>query len=355
MTVAALDDRLTSTVALLRAGGVVAFPTETVYGLGADVSNPAALRRVFEIKGRPTDHPLIVHIAAASELPRWAREVPEQAWRLAEEFWPGPLTLILPRSECVSDSVTGGQDTVGLRVPDHPLALALLKALAPEKALAAPSANRFGRVSPTSAAHVCEELGDAVDMILDGGSCEVGLESTIVGFTGETAVILRPGGIPLGALAKVLDGSIAVSGDAKRAMRVPGSLSSHYSPATPLELQPCHDLVRRAFELEASGLRIALMGWSSEYMRQARNPENIKAMHFPMPAEPLDYGRKLYATLRFIDHQNFDHLLVEAPPDEPDWMAVADRLRRASSVRDGQTDHNVMQAGNGKTHEVANG
>lgn len=173
---------------LLRAGGVVAFPTETVYGLGADATDPEAVRKIFEIKGRPADHPLIVHISNATLLDQWAREIPEAARRLAERFWPGPLTLILLRSSHVSDAVTGGQDTVGLRVPDHPVALALLQELGPEKALAAPSANRFGRISPTTAAHVRAELSEGVSMVLDGGPCRVGP----TGFTPPCASSMAP-------------------------------------------------------------------------------------------------------------------------------------------------------------------
>lgn len=321
--------------ALLRAGGVVAFPTETVYGLGADISHASAIRRIFEIKNRPADHPLIVHIASSSQLSRWAGEVPEQARQLAEHLWPGPLTLILPRSQRVSESVTGGQDTVGLRVPDHPVALALLNALGPERALAAPSANRFGRVSPTTSDHVHEELGDAVDMVLEGGPCRVGLESTIIGFEGKTAVVLRPGGIPLAALTDVLKGGIVVPESAKlagRTVRVPGALSSHYAPLTPLELRSSADIGRRALELEAEGLRVGVMEWSGRCCQSLRytGPDRKRIVHVPMPAEPEDYGRKLYATLRRYDRDGIDRLLIEVVPEDSAWMAIADRLRRAS-------------------------
>ncbi|MEP7371596.1 MAG: L-threonylcarbamoyladenylate synthase [Nitrosospira sp.] len=328
MTIPEPHSQITAAAALLRAGGVVAFPTETVYGLGADISSPSAVQRLFEIKKRPVDHPLIVHFAGSSHLQCWAQEVPEQAWQLAECFWPGPLTLVLRRSRHVPESVTGGQDTVGLRVPDHPVALALLNALGPEKALAAPSANRFGRISPTTAAHVREELGESVDMILDGGPCRVGLESTIVGFDGETAVILRSGGIPLPALAEVLKGRVTLSsGQEKRAVRVPGALKSHYAPETPLELWPSRLLSHRALQLAAKGLRVAVIAWSDQQIDHA---ENKNMAHFSMPAEPAGYGRLLYGTLRRFDHERFDRLLVEAPPDKPGWMAIADRLQRAS-------------------------
>jgi L-threonylcarbamoyladenylate synthase len=340
MTVLATHSEITAAAALLRAGGVVAFPTETVYGLGATISNPSAIQRIFEIKGRPFDHPLIVHIADSSKLQYWTEKVPEQAWELAEHFWPGPLTLILPRSSRVPGNVTGGQDTVGLRVPAHPVALALLDALGPEGALAAPSANRFGHVSPTTAAHVCEELGDSLDMILDGGPCEVGLESTIVGFEDQgsqksnrensRAIILRPGGIPLAALAEVLNGNIAMAEKPNHTQRVPGALASHYAPATPLELCPREYLPRRSLELELKGLNLGIVSWSDQCTEQLNHWKRNNVMHFPMPSAPESYGRLLYATLRRLDNQGFDRLLIEAPPDEPEWMAVMDRLRRAS-------------------------
>ncbi len=322
-----MHSQIVAAAARLRAGGVVAFPTETVYGLGADISNPSAVRRIFEIKGRPVDHPLIVHFADAARLQYWAQEVPEAAWQLAECFWPGPLTLILPRSRHVPPNVTGGQDMVGLRIPDHPIALALLNELGSEKALAAPSANRFGRVSPTTAAHVQEELGHTVDMILDGGACKVGLESTIVGFSGQTATILRPGGISLAALAEVLHGKVVLSQAKGSTVRVPGALVSHYAPLTPLEVWPTEALWQRVRELQAQGLKVVVIGWSEP---EPVNPENSSILYFSMPRVAAAYGSQLYATLRRFDHERFDRLLVEAPPADPTWLAVADRLQRAS-------------------------
>jgi L-threonylcarbamoyladenylate synthase len=327
----ASHSEIDAAAALLKKGGVVAFPTETVYGLGAEVSNPSAVARIFEIKKRPLDHPLIVHFADASRLSHWAREVPPQAWRLAECFWPGPLTLILPRSRHVPENVTGGQDTVGLRVPDHSVALALLRELGPDRALAAPSANRFGHVSPTTAAHVREEFGDELDMVLDGGPCQVGLESTIVGFEGQTAVILRPGGIQLAALAEVLDGNVVLFQGAERSVRVPGALPSHYAPATPLELLPADHLWPRASELEAKGRQVAVMGWRRQHSLPKHPPENEPVVFSAMPEEPEEYARQLYATLRRFDRGHFDRLLVEKPPETAAWVAIADRLRRASS------------------------
>jgi len=311
---------------LLRAGGVVAFPTETVYGLGADAANPQAVRRIFEIKGRPADHPLIVHIADAALLDQWAEEIPEAARRLAERFWPGPLTLILRRQPHVPDAVTGGQDTVGLRVPDHPVALALLQKLGPEKALAAPSANRFGRISPTMAAHVRAELGERVDRVLDGGPCRVGLESTIVSFVGGTPRLLRPGGISVAALEAVLGEQIEIPDTAQPAIRVPGSLPSHYAPVTPLEVLSAESLKRRSWELVKREQRVALLGLAPPCQ------DSPHLLRFQMPAEAVAYGQRLYSALRQLDAGYFNTILAEAPPVGADWQAVNDRLRRAPAV-----------------------
>ncbi len=311
---------------LLCAGGVVAFPTETVYGLGADAANPEAVRKIFEIKGRPADHPLIVHIAHASLLDQWAEEIPEAARLLAERFWPGPLTLILLRRSHVPDAVTGGQDTVGLRVPDHPVALALLQELGPEKALAAPSANRFGRISPTTAAHVRAELDEGVDMVLDGGPCRVGLESTIVSFIGGTPLLLRPGGISVAALEAVLGARIETPDAAQPAIRVSGSLPSHYAPATPLEVLSAESLKRRSWELVKREQRVAVLGLAPPCQ------DSPHLLRFQMPAEAAAYAHRLYAALRQLDGARFDSILAEAPPAGVDWQAVHDRLRRAATV-----------------------
>ncbi|MDH4286294.1 MAG: L-threonylcarbamoyladenylate synthase [Gallionella sp.] len=327
-----LDEKQTKNIraaadVLLR-GGVVAFPTETVYGLGADAANPQALRRVFEIKGRPSDHPLIVHIGHVSLLEYWAGKIPEGAWRLAARFWPGPLTLILPCRAHVSRLVTGGQDTVGLRVPDHPVALALLRDMGVDKGLAAPSANRFGRVSPTTAEHVRAEFGEQVD-VLDGGPCRVGVESTIVGFSGNTPVLLRSGGIAVPALEETLGQKISQPDTAPTSMRAPGSLSSHYAPATPMEVWSAGAMGARAWELAAQGQRVAVMELSAELPHFPGNP---RLFRYPMPKRATAYAYALYATLRKIDAARFDRLLIEAPPKTANWQAVHDRLRRAATL-----------------------
>ena len=222
---------IASAASLLRNGGVVAFPTETVYGLGAAAENNEAVRRIFSIKGRPADHPLIVHLADAGMIGRWAREIPDAAFRLAEYFWPGPLTIVLRRSASVSDLVTGGLDTVGIGCPAHPVSRALLREFG--GGVAAPSANRFGRISPTCADHVRDELGSAPDLILDGGDCQVGLESTIISLVDDRPVLLRPGGISLPELCEALGREVAHPGQPDPALRAPGCHASHYAPLTP--------------------------------------------------------------------------------------------------------------------------
>lgn len=311
-------------VALLHAGKTVAFPTETVYGLGADASNPDAIKQIFEIKGRPTTHPLIVHIADKSQLETWATNIPPAAWRLAEQFWPGPLTLILPRRSNVLDAITGGQDTVGLRVPDHPVAAALLRAFG--GGIAAPSANRFGRVSPTTAQHVRDELGSRVGMILDGGPCHVGVESTIVGLTTGKAVLLRPGGLSIVAIEHVLKQKILRTSPAVRTERVSGMLDSHYAPATPIEILPVGALWQRALQLAWKGQKIAVL----KHGNNGECFDSIGITTFYMPSSAKEYAHQFYATLHRLDHGSFDCLLIEAPPATHEWLAINDRMRRAA-------------------------
>ncbi|MEI8163297.1 MAG: L-threonylcarbamoyladenylate synthase [Betaproteobacteria bacterium] len=307
---------------LLRAGELVAFPTETVYGLGADAGNPAAVAKIFAAKGRPADHPLIVHLPHSSHLERWAVDIPAAAGKLAAAFWPGPLTLILKRHPAVPDAVTGGQDTVGLRVPDHPLALQLLREFG--GGVAAPSANRFGRISPTTAAHVREELGESVALILDGGPCAVGIESTILDLSGSEPRILRPGMLDETSIGAVL-GHAPASGGRQDAPRVSGSLEVHYAPRTPLRLLAAAELAATAREALAAGRRIAVLSAQPPAFSHAN------LVCYPASSEPARFARELYASLRALDALGCDLILVAAPPAGEAWRGVADRLRRAAA------------------------
>lgn len=325
-------------VDLLLAGELVAFPTETVYGLGADAANPLATAKVFAAKGRPVTHPLIVHLPGTASLERWARDIPPLAWELAEAFWPGPLTMILKRSPEVPDSVTGGQDTVGVRVPAHPLALRLLRAYAQAdggksamRGIAAPSANRFGRISPTDAEDVRQELGSAVSLILDGGRCQVGIESTIVDLTGgeqQPLRVLRPGRITAQQIELVSGVPIqtAAGSPATALPRVPGSLAAHYAPVTPLLLVAREELPPLLGKLHAEHRRYALLTLDPP----PAAPCTPHAL-LTLPANPRTYARSLYASLRQLDQAAAEVIVVEAVPSGADWTAVADRLQRAAS------------------------
>ncbi|WP_420808305.1 L-threonylcarbamoyladenylate synthase [Archangium gephyra] len=306
----------------LRRGGVIALPTETVYGLAANCEDELAVRRVFAIKGRPATHPLIVHVARASELPSWARHVPEEAWRLAEAFWPGPLTLVLPRTARATDAVTGGQDTVALRVPNHPVALAVLDALG--GGVAAPSANRFGRVSPTTAEHVRADLGDEVDLILDGGPCTVGVESTIVDLSGKEPAVLRPGGLAVEELERVLGRKVPVRTSAT--VRVSGSLASHYAPRAGVVLSEPADVVSRVTSLRARGHNVGVLGPPSLTL-----PPGVP--RYDVPEDPAGAARALYTRLREADEQGHDVLVACLPRAEGLGIAVRDRLSRAAAPR----------------------
>lgn len=320
----ASDDAIRQAAAVLRAGGLVAFPTETVYGLGAAAENPRAVAAMFAAKGRPADHPVIVHLAEADQLDRWAAEVPAAARALAAAFWPGPLTMILRRSPLASDLVTGGLPTVGLRVPGHPVAGQLLRALG--GAIAAPSANRFGRVSPTTAAHVLEELGGHVDLILDGGSCSVGLESTIVDLTGKQPAVLRPGGISGEQVAEVLGSALAESSTG--APRVSGSMESHYAPRARVELCSPEALFGRAQSLVAGGQRVAVLARQVSAFRDADQIVVIE-----MPCSDEQFAQKLYAALRQADAAECDVILANLPSADGIGAAIADRLRKAAGPR----------------------
>jgi len=308
-------------VAILKSGGLVAFPTETVYGLGADASNPDAVAKIFAVKGRPASHPVIVHLPDAVQVAGWAREVPERARKLARAFWPGPLTLILPRAQRVPDAVTGGQDTVALRVPSHRVALRLLAGFG--GGIAAPSANRHGRVSATTAEHVRREFGQTIDCVIDGGETSVGIESTIVDLSGTAPMLLRPGWIGPADLERVL--GMALAAPTAEAPRSPGALARHYAPQTQLILVEFDLLMELAATLTRVGKRVAALAMTD------RRPVHEGLTWIAAPGDPAAYAHSLYANLRELDEAGCDTILVERPPQTAEWMAINDRLTRAAA------------------------
>ena len=327
---------LARAVAVLEAGGLVAFPTETVYGLGADATNEAAVARIFAVKARPRAHPLIVHLADDAKLDDWAIDIPETARRLARAAWPGPLTIILRRGPRVAAATTGGADTVGLRVPAHPLAQALLRRFA--GAIAAPSANRFGAVSPTTADHVAGDLGTAVDYLLDGGPCEVGVESTIVDLSRGRPVLLRPGGLAREDIEPIT-GALGAPDDGAPA--APGTLASHYAPrADVLAVAP--DEVPAAVAAVRAGARAGVLATAPD--RRARIavlapaaafaawPE-LAVVAYRLPDDVAGMARGLYAALRDLDAAGIDVVIAALPPAAGLGEAVGDRLRRAAGPR----------------------
>jgi len=325
--IVSLAEDIDRAASALRQGRLVAFPTETVYGLGADAENRAAVARIFQVKGRPANHPLIVHIGSASALDDWAARVPPSARRLAEACWPGPLTLLLEKSPRVPHETTGGLDSVGLRVPAHPVALELLRRFG--GGIAAPSANRFGHVSPTSAEHVRQDLGQEVDVVLDGGTCEVGVESTILDLTREAPVLLRPGGVTVERIESLL--GVKVSRRPPPEARAPGLLESHYAPRATVEVVSPSSLGSRAAELAASGRRVAvLVAGEAERIELAATPGLIL----------LDLGggadraaQRLYAALREADAAGADTVLASLPRSSGVGEALVDRLTKAAGPR----------------------
>jgi L-threonylcarbamoyladenylate synthase len=301
--------------AVLITGGLVAFPTETVYGLGADACNAAAVARIYSVKGRPADHPLIVHVASMDGLGDWARDVPAYAIALARDYWPGPMTLVVRRSDLAGDFVTGGQDTVGVRVPNHPVALGLLEAFAAAggKGVAAPSANRFGNVSPTTAQAVASELGDYLadgDQIIDGGACDVGVESTIIDCTGDTPKILRPGAITV-QMIEESTGLVVVGTVEEPTIRVSGSLDSHYAPVAKVLL--C--------ETPTAG-----QGFIAH--ANIQTPEGVVRLASPHTDE--EFARVLYSALREADVLGLAEVVVMQPIGIGIAVAIRDRLKRAA-------------------------
>lgn len=313
------DPDIDKAVAILRRGGLVAFPTETVYGLGADARNPEALRKLYTTKGRPASHPVIVHLADVSQLAQWASEVPPAAAKLAARFWPGPLTLILRRAPGVSDAVTGGQDSVGLRIPSHPVAHALLAKFG--GGIAAPSANRFGSVSATAAQHVRQEFGASVECVLEGGASEIGIESTIVAVTGQQPVLLRPGHISAREIEQAL--GVPLGTPDTESPRAPGTLAAHYAPQTPLLVMEGDLLLELAASLTRQGKRVAVLA------RGTLQPLLAGLTWIAAPSDARAYAHDFYAHLRVLDAAGCDVILVEKLPQQPEWDAINDRLGRA--------------------------
>ncbi len=319
--------------AVLAAGGLVAFPTETVYGLGADASSDAAVAGIFAAKGRPSDHPLIVHVAGAAEVAHFARDVPAFAQALMRSFWPGPLTLIVPRRAGVAAASAGGQDTIGLRCPSHPVALALLAACAaatpPVHGLSGPSANRFGRVSPTTAAHVQAEFGDSL-LVLDGGPCDVGIESTIIDCTRGVPVLLRPGAITRDQVAAACGQPVRsqqeLDAGLPAAPRASGTLEAHYAPTARVRLMDAAALQTALDLLGADGAGIAV--WSRAVV-QSRSGRIVRRR---MPDDAAAAAQQLFAVLRDFDVAGVSLIWVETPPDTPEWEGIRDRLQRAAAA-----------------------
>ena len=305
---------IAAAVAALQAGELVAIPTETVYGLAADASNAVAVAKIFALKGRPPSRPLIVHLPSADALDHWAASIPDYARRWSAVFWPGPLAMVLPRQPRVLDAVTGGQDTVALRVPDHSLTRSLLEAFG--GGLAAPSANRYGRISPTTAAHVRNEFGSESPLILDGGPCQVGIESTIVSCLDASPRILRPGAISAAALTQAA-GVPVLSGAGETDVVVPGQVASHYAPATATQLLP-HG---KSGQWLSPGAAVGFLGFHP--------PSFAVVTQALLPLSPGEAAQQLYASLRQLDEAGVERILIEAPPSGPEWEGVWDRLRRA--------------------------
>ncbi|HTR08344.1 MAG TPA: L-threonylcarbamoyladenylate synthase [Paraburkholderia sp.] len=327
------DADIEAAAALLDAGELVAFPTETVYGLGGDAASPEAVARIYAAKGRPASHPVIVHLPPGGDPTYWAADWPESAQKLVDAFWPGPLTLIVKRHARIPDAVSGGQDSVGLRCPSHPVAQRLLAAFSERRGghggVAAPSANRFGHVSPTTAQHVRDEFGAAVH-VLDGGACDVGIESTILDLSRGFPALLRPGHVTPHDIARVLGEAPRLpDGSDATAPRASGTLKAHYAPRTPLALLPFEALEPLLAAARDAGEPVALVARVSRAGAWAEAP----SVHFvAAPEEPQVYARELYGLLRALDRANVSRILIEKLPETIEWIAVNDRLGRAAAA-----------------------
>jgi|688.fasta_scaffold97783_2 L-threonylcarbamoyladenylate synthase len=326
---------------ILATGGLVAIPTETVYGLAASLNQESALQRIFKVKQRPSSHPLIVHVPDAATAGRYVNSFSQNATKLAAAFWPGPLTLVLPRSELVPDCVTGGHHTVGIRVPSHPVTLQLLRELG--TALAAPSANRFTQVSPTRAAHVAVDLGQDVDLILDGGPCEVGVESTVLDLSSEQPTILRPGGISREAIELVLEQAVLTPSEQSSATPSPGQHHLHYSPRARVQIATAAEIWKLAKQAAAEGKRVRVFSsqrptfpcrtiHATETKPQDSCSEADPVDYWQLPQDLHDLAKQLYSRFREADRDKVDTLLIELPPNTGLGQAIRDRIRRAAGL-----------------------
>jgi L-threonylcarbamoyladenylate synthase len=336
----ASDREINQAAQVLLQGGLVAFPTETVYGLGADAESREAVERIYQAKGRPSNHPVIVHVAPEADVSYWAASVPDEARALIDAFWPGPLTLILKRAAHISDVVSGGQDSVGLRCPSHPVAQRLIRAFAAGKpsgqgGIAGPSANKFGQVSPTQASHVRDEFPELVAagmLILEGGSSEVGIESSIIDLSrlsqGVGPVLLRPGYVTSKQISQVLE--MPVSQPDAQAPRVSGALKSHYAPQTPIKLVTRTGIMSAALQQRSHTTKKIVCVTHS--IDQALHPQLENIDWVSMPTQPEAYGYALYATLRALDQNHYALMLWEDVPDTPEWLGIKDRLGRAAAA-----------------------
>lgn len=332
MTTPSLDlSLIDQAVQILENGGLIAMPTETVYGLAADADNETAVRGTFTAKGRPADHPLIVHLPNADSLRYWAQDIPPEAWLLAKKFWPGPLTMVLKKQDRCGTFVTGGQDTVAIRCPAHPWAQALLQKFSgpTHRGLTAPSCNTFGHISPSCAEHVHQDLGikpeGKLDMILDGGPCNYGIESTIIDLSQGMPAILRHGSITREQLERVLGFHVPDGG--KNSPRVSGRLKSHYAPNTKLRLLDVRTLRQRQQELYANNQKVAIYADTENCIT---HPSLLVAQLVP-PQNAKEYARKLYEVLHRLDAVHADRILIQCPPSQPEWVAILDRLTRAAA------------------------
>jgi L-threonylcarbamoyladenylate synthase len=310
------SSQIDEAVSFLRNGELVALPTETVYGLAADATNEEAVSKIFSAKGRPSDHPLIVHLDSFDKVIDWVEEIPDNAKKLADYFWPGPLTLIFRRKKTVSYLITGGLETIALRIPKHPIALRVIEKLG--TAVAAPSANAHKRTSPTKPEHVLKTLSGKIAAIIDGGRCSIGLESTIIDITRTTPIILRPGAITALMIEQVLN--IEIQEQLEHQEKVPGNMQAHYQPEKPLFLLSIEEIKRRIKQEN----NVAIMHYSDITKRK-------NATHYKMPKDKTEYARVLYETLYSIDSTYVDKIFVEKPPFRNEWLDINDRLHKASS------------------------